>query len=193
MDHTSTGVKNWKLVKEEPYADCRVFKVLKKTFVHPDGRSGQFYVNDSNDWVQCAALVRDARGTLCTVLVNQFRFGVQKKSWEFPGGVVENGENPVEAAKRELAEETGYVGENAELVARYSPNPAIQSNSAFFVVIDNCRKSASLHWDENEEIETKIVPVSELDGMISRGEIYHSIAISSAYFLKRYIHKNALA
>ncbi len=185
MDDSAEGVRDWRLVKEEPHADCKVFRVVKMTFEHPDGRRGSFYVNDCNDWVQCAAVIRGEEGRLSTLLVNQYRFGSRRKSWEFPGGVVENGEDPVRAALRELAEETGYSGGKAELVARYSPNPAIQGNSAFFVVVEGCEKTSSTNWDENEELETKVVPVSELDGMVSRGEIYHCLAITSAYFLEK--------
>ena len=69
-------------------ADCKVFKVVKKHFKHPDGKSGDFYINMSPDWVQVAALLKtDKTDEPQVVIVNQFRFGVQKTSWEFPGGV----------------------------------------------------------------------------------------------------------
>ncbi len=183
-------VRDWKFIKRQEHANCKVFTVAKNTFEHPDGRRGDFYINESGDWVQCAALVRDEQdGILKTVLVNQFRFGSRKTSWEFSGGIVEPNESPVTAAVRELSEETGYTGTNPTLIAQYSPNPAIQNNSAFFVIIENCKKTDKLNWDENEEIQTKLVPISELDAMIERGEIYHSIAINSVYFLKRYLEK----
>ena len=102
-------VREWKLEGEKLIADCRVFKVKLRTFVHPDGRRGDFYVNESADWVQVAPIIRDEKsGKICTVLVKQFRFGIQKMSWEFSGGIVENGESPAKAAARELLEETGY-------------------------------------------------------------------------------------
>lgn len=183
-------VKNWKFDGEKTVADCKVFKVKAQTFAHPDGRRAVFFINESQDWVQVAPLVRDGERIL-TVLVKQFRFGTRRMSWEFPGGIVEVGEAPADAAARELAEETGYTGDAAKILASYSPNPAIQNNLAHFAVIENCKKTSALHWDENEEIETKLVPVDELDAMVERGEIYHAIAIDSIYFLQKYLNKTA--
>ncbi len=181
-------VKDWKYKGERLVADCRVFKVKAKTFAHPDGRSGEFFVNESPDWVQTAALIRDGKsGKIKTVLVEQFRFGTQRTSWEFPGGIMEKGETPLESAARELLEETGYAGKKAKLAASYSPNPAIQNNFAHFVIIDGCEKIAGVNWDENEELKIKIVDVEKLDSMVKSGKIYHSIAINSVYFLQKYL------
>lgn len=102
----------------------------------------------------------------------------------------EKGETPVETAKRELLEETGYAGTRAKLLASYTPNPAIQNNRAYFVVIENCSKKSQVSWDENEEIEMKIVPVSSLDSLIKSGKIHHGIAIDSVYFCRSIWKRN---
>lgn len=183
-------VREWKLEGEKLVADCRVFKVKLKTFSHPDGRRGDFYVNESADWVQVAPIIRaEKSGKIRTVLVKQYRFGIQKMSWEFSGGIVENGESPAKAAARELLEETGYSGDKPKILASYSPNPAIQSNLAHFAVMENCKKTAPTHWDENEEIETKLVDIDKLDSMVKSGKITHAIAIDSIYFLQKYLAK----
>ena len=180
-------VHNWKCTNEKLVADCRVFKVKTKTFVHPDGRSGDFYINECTDWVQVAPIIKCDDGSIKTILVNQFRFGANKTSWEFSGGVMDKGETPIQTAKRELAEETGYTGKRAKLIASYSPNPAIQNNLAHFVVIEDCKKTTELNWDENEEIETKLVDINKLDSMVKSGKIFHSMAINSLYFLQKYL------
>ncbi len=177
----------WKCVGEKLVADCKVFKVKLKTFLHPDGRKGDFYINECADWVQVAPIIRAQDGSIKTVIVKQFRFASNKMSWEFSGGVIEKAEAPTKAACRELAEETGFTGKRAKLVASYSPNPAIQSNLAHFVVIEDCAKTQNLEWDENEEIETKVVDVEKLDAMIKSGKIFHSMTINSIYFLQKYL------
>ena len=183
-------VREWKLEGEKLVADCRVFKVKLRTFVHPDGRRGDFYVNESADWVQVAPIIRDEKsGKIRTVLVKQFRFGIQKMSWEFSGGIVENGESPAKAAARELLEETGYSGGKPKILASYSPNPAIQNNLAHFAVMEGCKKTSTTDWDENEEIETRLVDVDKLDSMVKSEKITHAIAINSIYFLQKYLAK----
>ena len=74
-------VKIWKFDGEKTVADCKVFKVKAQTFAHPDGRRAVFFINESQDWVQVAPLVRDGERIL-TVLVKQFRFGTRRMSWE---------------------------------------------------------------------------------------------------------------
>lgn len=175
-------VKVWRKLKSEVVCDCKVFKVLKNRFHHPDGRESDFFEISSLNWVQVAAIVDENK----VVMVKQFRFGVEKKSWEFSGGVIEKDEAPKVAALRELQEETGYTGD-VEIVASFSPNPAIQSNTAFFAIAKNCKKVSDVNWDENEEIETKLVEISELDAMVKRGEIFHSIAINGVYYLQKYL------
>ncbi len=182
----------WTEISEEPVALCKVFSIIKKTFRHPDGRTGDFFVNRSNDWVQIAPLVdSDNPADPLVLIVNQFRFGSKRTSWEFSGGIVEKGESPVDAAVRELAEETGYTCRNAKLLASYSPNPALHENSAHFVVAEGCEKTSETHWDANEEIETKLVRVSELYPMVKSGEIYHSIAINCVFSLEKYLAEKA--
>ncbi len=175
--------KKWQLVRESPYADCKVFKIVKRRYRHPDGREDDFFVKTSRDWVQVAAITEEGK----VVLVNQFRFGVEKTSWEFPGGVIDEGENPAKAAARELSEETGYKGAKPKLLARIRPNPAILNNTAHIYLIEGCRKVSDTHFDPNEEVQTKLFDLDELDKLVESGKMFHSIAIDALYFLKRHM------
>src|SRR6056300_1563597 len=132
---------SWDLQGEKLHANCRIFEVRERRFKRrSDGVEGDFYVLDTNDWVNVLAITPEQK----IVLVRQFRFGSRENSLEPPGGVVEKGEDPIIAGIRELEEETGYVGENPELLGSVRPNAAILSNRCHVVIVRNARKTAEL-------------------------------------------------
>jgi 8-oxo-dGTP pyrophosphatase MutT (NUDIX family) len=118
------------------------------------------------------------------VLVRQCRHGTHNLSWEPPGGIIDPGENPVCAAQRELAEETGYIGKNARIVGACSPNPAIFDNTSHFVLIEDCKPDGVTHPDANEELETGVFTVREAEAMTLNGEMHHAIAHTALFHLR---------
>jgi len=177
----------WKLLNSTLVADCKVFKVNKERFAHPDGRADDFYVTDCNDWVLALALTKDNK----IILVNQHRFGTKSFSVEPPGGVIDNGEDPIKAAERELLEETGYKGVCPILLASVSPNPAIMNNKSHIVLIKDCIKISDTNFDKNEEISTKLYSLNELDDLIYSGRMHHSLAINAVYLLQKHLRPKA--
>ena len=173
----------WRKLDSTLEADCRIFKIWRSQFVHDERKSsGDFFVMESPDWVHVAALTDDGK----LIMVKQFRFGTENLSWEVPGGLMEPGESPIEAAKRELREETGHVGTSAEVIGEIAPNPAIQTNTCYFVLIRGVRREVDLEWDEHEEILTEAVPIPEVEEWAHSGRIFHSLSIASLFFLRRH-------
>ena len=129
----------------------------------------------TRDWVNVVPITEDYR----MVLVNQFRFGVKRTSWEIPGGVMENGEEPINAGLRELKEETGYTTGKACLLGSVRPNPAIQSNICHIVLAEQARLTDGLDWDEHEEIVTKAFPIETVYEMVKQGAIFHSLVLNA--------------
>ena len=123
----------WETLARTQEADCRIFSVIRKRCRHPvRHREADFYVLESADWVNTVAVTPDGR----MILVEQFRYGTEALSLEVPGGVMDLGEDPIEAAERELGEETGFVGRRSRLLGSVRPNPAIQSNQCHIVLIE---------------------------------------------------------
>ncbi len=176
---------HWNTVDEQPHADCKVFQVLKRRCVHPvDQREGTFYVIDSSDWVQVLALTPEHN----LLMVQQYRFGSGTLSWEVPGGVMDATDaNPEAAAVRELAEETGYCGDAAEILAWCHPNPAIQTNRTHFVLIRNCRRVRTPQPDPHEELAVRECTVDEALRMAASGQIRHAIALNALFFLQHWL------
>src|SRR5512138_838756 len=109
------------------------WKVLKSNYVRPrfridtcelpNGNRLDAMILELGAWANILALTKNGEA----VLVKQYRHGVCEVLWVLPGGVVEEGEDPMEGAKRELLEETGFAATGLILVGRLYPNPAFQT------------------------------------------------------------------
>jgi 8-oxo-dGTP pyrophosphatase MutT (NUDIX family) len=171
----------WERLTDAAVDHFRVFRVRRTRYRHPrDRREGEFVVIESNDWVNVLALTVDDR----MLLVRQFRFGIHDFTLEIPGGVIENGEDPIAAGIRELREETGYAGHSARLLARVRPNPAIQANTCHIVLVEGCVRVGETQFDANEEIELSLRPVEEVYALAEQGKIKHSLVIDALFYLR---------
>lgn len=168
--------QRWKKLGSRAIAHTRIFSVESVDFQHPKRAKPQdFFVINAPDWVNVVALTADHR----IVLVRQFRYGSDEFSLEIPGGVIDQGEDPVAAGVRELREETGYVGRRARLLGTVRPNPAMQSNRCHLVLVEDARAEAKLDWDPDEEFEIMALPVEEVYARAYRGEITHAMVLDA--------------
>ena len=171
---SSAGPARWEKRGERLLATTRVFDVRSVQFHHPvRAVERDFVVIAAPDWCNVIALTPDGR----LVLVRQFRYGVNDFSLEIPGGMVDPGEDPVQAGVRELREETGFVGTNARLLASVHPNPAIQSNRCHVVLVENVAPSVEQAWDHDEEIEVSTAAVDDVLAWARAGKITHSLVV----------------
>lgn len=168
--------QRWKRLGAREVARTRIFSVESVDFHHPQRPKPQdFFVINAPDWVNVVALTPDGR----LVLVRQFRYGTNDFSVEIPGGVIDQGEDPVAAGRRELQEETGYVGSGARLLGAIHPNPAMQNNRCHLVLVENARQQANLDWDADEEFEIMTLPVDEVYQLAYRGGITHAMVLDA--------------
>jgi 8-oxo-dGTP pyrophosphatase MutT (NUDIX family) len=134
-------------------------------------------------------VARTADGEI--ILVRQFRWGSDELSWELPGGIVDEGEDPVEAGLRELREETGYIAESGCLIGHCRPNPAILNNFCQVVFADGCRLSEEgTDWDEHEEMEVRAMPEATVMDWARDCRIGHALALNGLLFYQ--LHKSEL-
>ena len=165
----------WDLLDDKLLTECRVWDLRARRYRHPsNGKEGEFYYINSRDWAVVVA--RTVEGEL--VMVRQFRWGVDELSWELPGGIIDEGEDPVAAGLRELREETGYVAESGRLLGHCQPNPAILDNRCHIIFADNCRLSEEgTEWDEHEEMEVCALPEAEVMQWAKDCKIGHALAL----------------
>ena len=176
-------IKKWNIVSSEQLESNRIFSVRKDTSVSPiNGNEHDFFVIEAPDWINVIALTENDE----VVLIEQYRHGNQSVTVEIPGGMIDPGEEPLETAKRELLEETGYAGENWVQIGEVLPNPAIQSNRCFTFLATNCKKIGQTNFDTTEYIITYARPYSEIPKLVSQGKITHSLVIAAFYWCHLY-------
>jgi 8-oxo-dGTP pyrophosphatase MutT (NUDIX family) len=179
-------VEIWKRQSSKEIADCRVFTVREDFCARPsDGAAHNFFVIDAPDWVNVVALTKEKN----VVLIEQYRQGTEEITLEIPGGMVDGDEEPEKAARRELAEETGYESDEFIFLGKSRPNPAIQTNWMYHYLALDCEKTRETAFDEHESLATRIASRSEVEDLINSGEITHSLAVAGFYYL--YLHEKS--
>jgi len=164
----------WKLGARLPGHDYRVFTTAFVEATHPrTGARKRFSLIHSVDWVNVIALTADQR----VVLIRQYRPGVDRVCLEIPGGMIDPGEDPCTAAARELAEETGYTGGTVELLGKVAPNPAIQSNALYTVLIRGVALTGPASPDEGEVLSVETASLSDCQRRILDGDIDHALVV----------------
>jgi 8-oxo-dGTP pyrophosphatase MutT (NUDIX family) len=116
------------------------------------------------------------------VLIRQWRQGSGDWTLEIPGGIIDSGETPLEAGARELGEETGYQAGQMISLGWVNPNPALFTNRCHTFLARGCRLAGPARLEPSERIETLIRPVGDLPGLVSSGQIRHSLVLSALTF-----------
>jgi len=170
----NTKVETWETVESKEIADCRVFKVREDT-ARSGEKTGKFYVIENPDWVNVIAINNDSE----VVLIEQFRHGIGETILEIPGGMIDAGENPETAARRELLEETGYAASEFIFLGKSRPNPAINDNWLYHFAAFNAEKLEDVKFDDHESVVTKLYPLESVPELIKSGKITHSLVLAA--------------
>ena len=131
-------------------------------------------VLESLDWVNVVALDELKR----CIMVKQYRFGVRYNTLETPGGMVEQGESSLEAAKRELLEETGFSSDSWTYLGAVEPNPAVQNNLCHHWLAERSQQDRKPNLDDGEAISITLMSEEEVRAAVQAGDIKHALAVS---------------
>ena len=160
----------WTEKNRKKVFNSNIFSVWESYCIPPESRSEKqntaaelnttqprtFTVIEARDWANVIPVVDTPEGKKF-LMVWQWRHGSKCMSLEFPGGVFEPGENPEEAASRELYEETGYKPGKIKKLGDFSPNPAIMTNRIHFFLAEDLTGEGRQELDEDEFVEIELV------------------------------------
>lgn len=169
-------IEPWITTGEREEYTTNIFKVLKRDMeIKSEDHKATFSVLECPDWINVIALTPEKQ----IVLVEQYRYGIEKPTLELAGGVCDPGEDPLETSKRELLEETGFSSEQWIYLGKVSSNPAMQSNYTHTYIARDCVKTSSQQLDGNERIHVHVMPIIDFLAMAGQGEIEHSLVMAA--------------
>ena len=172
-------IKPWKILESHHiHKNVRIDKCEL-----PNGMVIDGFVLEYRDWVTVIALTKQQE----MVLVRQYRHGAQKVILELPGGAMDaEDQSPMQAARRELLEETGYTSDTFIQIGCVSPNPANQTNLIYSFLALDAEKVGSQHLDATEDIEVVLKPLDDVIRMAKNGELLQSMQVSAVFFALAY-------
>ena len=169
----------WKVLESkqlfnEPWLHIRVEKCEL-----PDGRvMPAYYILEYPSWANAFALTKDGK----VLMVKQYRHAIGEESIELAGGVVDPGESPEDAIRRELLEETGYAFESIELIGKLSANPATANNYTFLYLAKGGEKVAEQKLDFTEDVEVLLYSMEEVKQLLRENKILQALHTSCIFY-----------
>jgi ADP-ribose pyrophosphatase len=177
------------LVSSEVVFECPLFKVRHDELIEPGGKKSERHVIRHNGSVVILALDNSkSKKDPWVVIERQYRHAANQFLWELPAGKLEAGEEPLAGAQRELEEETGYRAKKWKPLLEYYASPGFLGETMKVFIAEDLIPGDA-HPEEDEEIELRLVKLSELVRMIEKGAILDGKTLSSVLLYARMLDK----
>lgn len=179
-----SGALKWETLGKREMYRTSIFTAFEKRSRGPEGKEGNFAVLEAPDWAVVVPLLRHGADSQF-LMVRQYRHGSEESSLEFPGGVIERGEDPAAAAARELAEETGHVPGSLYHAGTVFPNPAIQSNRFHVYLALDPAPEVERNLDDHEVVDALLISASRIHETMGEGELSHGLMVTALFLAEK--------
>lgn len=175
MKHRTDEELLWKTLDSE-YLVNRPWLTARRDKVElPNGkRFDEYYVLEYPTWVNVVAITKGGK----MILERQYRHALGVASTEIVAGCVEKGETPLEGAKRELEEETGYTGGTWTQLMTLAPNPSTMTNLCHCFLAEGVEQTSQMQWDATEDIEVFLKTKEEVRRMLEQGIFLQAMMVA---------------
>ncbi|HET7479516.1 MAG TPA: NUDIX hydrolase [Rubrobacteraceae bacterium] len=172
----SGGLGAWERIGSEKLFENPYFTLRSDSYRLPDGAvKDPYYVLERPD----AAIIFPVTKEGEVVLVRQYRPPLERMELGLPAGLVERGEDPEAAARRELLEETGCAGGEWEALGAIASSPSLKDNWAYLFLARGVEEVAESDPDEHERLEVVRAPVGKMRSLVRSGEIVSSSGVAA--------------
>ncbi len=162
--------------------DRKWLRITQDQVELPNGTQiDEFHVLHCPNWAAVVALTDAGQ----IVMVEQYRHGLGRASLELPSGVIDSGEEPLQAAKRELLEETGYEATSWLPLLEVSPEPSRSTHRAHFFVARGATRVSAGNPEASEIIDVHVFPVQEILRDLEKGRIDHAAHVGALLLAER--------
>lgn len=164
--------RKWDIISSE-YLIRRPWLTARRDHVRlPTGvENPEFYILEYPDWVNVIAITRKGE----FVMIRQYRHGLGETRYELCAGVSEEGEDPIDSARRELLEETGYGGGEWQLWMTISANPSTTTNLTYCYLATNVELMSTQQLEETEDITVHLLTEKEVKALLVNDEIRQAL------------------
>lgn len=172
MKDAITEEGKWKVLGSEYLFERPWLTVRKDRVQISTGQvNDEYYVLEYPDWINVIAITEDGQ----FVMEKQYRHGLGKTCYEIPAGVIEKGESPLEAAKRELMEETGYGDGTWREMMTVSGNTSTTNNVSHCFIATGVRKISGQNLDRTEDLEVRLLSREQVLDLLTNDQVKQSL------------------
>lgn len=171
----------WSTTDKKTLLSTVVFDVTSQHCVSSEKLEGDYIICNARDWV---AVIPEHKNNF--LMVKQWRHGEKSLSVEFPGGVIEIGEEPEKAALRELEEETGAIPGTLIKLGCVNPNPALFSNHFHVYLAKDLTFTGKQNLDSDEYINCIELDKEEVIQQMGSEDFSHGLMASALFLYMKY-------
>ncbi len=172
-------ISAWQVLRSSVVYHNRWLQVRRDRCRTNRGNLADYYIVERPSYVMIVALTADRD----VLLVEQYKHGAGRVMRELPAGYIEDGEDPLACAHRELMEETGYRASCMEPLANLIVSPSAAQHSAHMFLATGLEDMGSPNWDDNERIDVHKMPFTAAVRAVANNEVLVDLSSTAAILL----------